>query len=99
MSSDVGTNRSNNEDFCGHLVEAPDAVVFAIADGVGGYEGGEVASKMAIELTLDAYRDSPREWGASKRLHRAVQRANIEVYNFASTVPELRRMATTLTAV
>jgi serine/threonine protein phosphatase PrpC len=99
MLSDVGTNRSNNEDSCGHLVEAPDAVLFAIADGVGGYEGGEVASKMAIEITLAAYRDSPREWGAGKRLHRAVQRANIEVYNFASTVPELRRMATTLTAV
>ena len=70
-----------------------------MADGVGGYEGGEVASKMAVEIALEAYRDSPREWGASKRLHRAVQRANIEVYNFASTVPELRRMATTLTAV
>jgi PPM family protein phosphatase len=99
MLSDVGTNRSNNEDSCGHFVDGPDAVVFAVADGVGGYEGGEVASKMAIELTLKAYRESPREWGASKRLHRAVQNANIEVYNFALTVPELRRMATTLTAV
>jgi serine/threonine protein phosphatase PrpC len=99
LLSDLGTTRSNNEDFCGHFVEAPDAVVFAVADGVGGYEGGEVASKMAIEVTIQAYRESPREWGASKRLHRAVQRANIEVYNFASTVPELRRMATTLTAV
>ena len=99
MLSDIGTNRSNNEDFCAQLVEAPDAVVFAVADGVGGYEGGEVASKMAVEIALEAYRNSPREWGASKRLHRAVQNANIEVYNFASTVPELRRMATTLTAV
>jgi serine/threonine protein phosphatase PrpC len=99
MLSDIGTNRSNNEDFCGHLVEAPDAVLFVVADGVGGYEGGEVASKMAVEVTINSYRDSPREWGASKRLHRAVQTANIEVYNFALTVPELRRMATTLTAV
>ncbi len=99
MQSDVGTNRSNNEDFCGHYIEAPDAVVFVVADGVGGYEGGEVASKMAVEQTLQFYRESPREWGASKRLHRAVQNANIEIYNCASTVPELRRMATTLTAV
>jgi PPM family protein phosphatase len=99
MLSDVGTNRSNNEDFCAHYIEAPDAVLFAVADGVGGYEGGEVASKMAIEMTIKAYTESPREWGAGKRLHRAVQTANIEVYNFALTVPELRRMATTLTAV
>jgi len=99
LLSDLGTTRSNNEDFCGHQIQAPDHVVFAIADGVGGYEGGEVASKMAVEITLQAYGESPKEWGASKRLHRAVQRANIEIYNFASTVPELRRMATTLTAV
>jgi serine/threonine protein phosphatase PrpC len=99
MLSDVGTNRSNNEDSCAHFIEAPDAVAFAVADGVGGYEGGEVASKMAIEITLKSYRESPREWGAGKRLHRAVQTANIEVYNFALAVPDLRRMATTLTAV
>ncbi|HVN30257.1 MAG TPA: protein phosphatase 2C domain-containing protein [Candidatus Binataceae bacterium] len=99
LLSDIGTTRTNNEDSCGHTIEAPDHVLFAVADGVGGYEGGEVASKMAIDITLQAYRESPKEWGASKRLHRAVQRANIEIYNFASTVPELRRMATTLTAV
>jgi protein phosphatase len=99
MLSDIGTNRSNNEDFCGHLIEGTNCIVFAVADGVGGYEGGEVASKMAVEITLKVYGESPPGWGASKRLHRAVQNANIEVYNFSSTVPELRRMATTLTAV
>lgn len=99
LLSDVGTNRSNNEDYCGHFVEAPDAVIFAVADGIGGYDGGEVASKMAVELTLDSFGKSPREWGVAKRLSRAVQSANIEVYNFAQTVPELRRMGTTLTAV
>lgn len=99
LLSDIGTNRSNNEDSCGHLVEGVDAVIFAVADGVGGYEGGEIASRMAIDITLETYRQSPREWGPSKRLHRAVQNANIEVYNRALTIPELRRMATTLTAV
>ena len=99
MLSDIGTTRSNNEDSCGEWVEAPDAVVFAVADGVGGYEGGEVASKMAIDITLSAYREAPRELGTHKRLGRAIQTANIEVYNHAFTVPELRRMATTLTAV
>src|SRR5260370_39742939 len=53
---------------------------------------------MAIETTLEAYRESPVAWGPAKRLHRAVQRANIEVHNRALIVPELRRMATTLTA-
>src|SRR5260370_26703760 len=53
---------------------------------------------MAIETTLEAYRESPVAWGPAKRLHRAVQRANIEIHNRALIVPELRRMATTLTA-
>ena len=99
LLSDVGTNRENNEDSCGSHTESENSVVFAVADGVGGYEGGEIASAQAIEVTLGAFRDSPAGWGPAKRLHRAVQRANIEIYNRALTVPELRRMATTLTAV
>ena len=97
--SDVGATRCHNEDACAHLIESPDTAVFAVADGVGGYEGGEVASAMAVEVTLEAWRDSPPSWGAGKRLFRAVQRANIEIHNRALTVPELRRMCTTLTAV
>ncbi len=97
--SDPGTDRPDNEDSCGTFVEGPESAVFAVADGVGGYEGGEVASAMAIEITLRAYRESPREWGPAKRLHRAFQNANIEIHNRALAVPELRRMATTLTAV
>lgn len=99
MLSDPGTDRPDNEDSCGHFIESPDTVMFAVADGVGGYEGGEIASRMAIDITLEAFRDSPPAWGAAKRLHRAIQRANIEIHDKALTVPELGRMATTLTAV
>jgi PPM family protein phosphatase len=99
MLTDIGTQRSGNEDSCGHFIENDDTLIFAVADGVGGYEGGEVASALAIEVTLRAYRESPPSWGAAKRLHRAVQQANIEIHNKALAVPELHSMATTLTAV
>jgi serine/threonine protein phosphatase PrpC len=99
LLSDVGTTRPDNEDACGNFIEGPDSVVFAVADGVGGYEGGEIASRMAIDITLEAYRESPQEWGAAKRLYRAITRANIEIHDKALTVPELGRMATTMTAV
>lgn len=99
LLSDVGTTRPDNEDSCGHFVESPDSVVFAVADGVGGYEGGEIASRMAIDITLQTYRESPLEWGAAKRLYRAITRANIGIHDKALTVPELSRMATTMTAV
>lgn len=97
--SDVGTNRPDNEDSCGVFVESHDSVIFAVADGMGGYEGGEVASSMAVEITLRVWQESPREWAAAKRLSRAVQQANIEIHNRALAVPELRMMGTTLTAV
>lgn len=99
LLSDVGTTRPDNEDSCGHFVESPESVVFAVADGVGGYEGGEIASRMAVDITLEAFRDSPPEWGAAKRLYRAITRANIEIHDKALTIPELCRMATTMTAV
>jgi protein phosphatase len=99
LLSDVGKTRPDNEDSCGHFIEGPDSVVFAVADGVGGYEGGEIASRMAIDITLEAYRESPPEWGAAKRLYRAITRANIGIHDKALTVPELSRMATTMTAV
>jgi protein phosphatase len=99
LLTDVGTNRENNEDACDHFIESADTVVFAVADGVGGYDGGEVASAMAVEVTLRAYRESASNLEPGKRLYRAVQRANIEIHDRALAVPELRRMATTLTAV
>ncbi|HZO80765.1 MAG TPA: protein phosphatase 2C domain-containing protein [Candidatus Binataceae bacterium] len=97
--SDVGTDRPDNEDACGdHVEDDGSGAIFVVADGIGGYEGGEIASRMAVDITLEAYHESPRAWGPAKRLHRAVQRANIEIHNRALTVPELRRMGTTLTA-
>ena len=99
LFSHVGTKREGNEDSCGHLVENDSNVVFLVADGVGGYEGGEIASSMAVNTTLEAFRNSSPNLGSAKRLHRALQQANIEIHNRALTVPELRRMATTATAV
>ncbi|HEY2526021.1 MAG TPA: protein phosphatase 2C domain-containing protein [Candidatus Binataceae bacterium] len=96
--SDAGADRPDNQDACGYFIEEPRAAVFVVADGIGGYAGGEIASRMAVEVTLDAYRESPREWGAALRLHRAVQRANIEIHQRASAVSALRLMGTTLTA-
>lgn len=52
FASDVGLVRKNNEDYCKcEIVEVENEEIglFAIADGMGGYKKGEVASKMAAE--------------------------------------------------
>lgn len=97
--TDIGTDRPNNEDACGLWQAGPAEGLMVVADGVGGYEGGEIASQMAVEISLAGYRESDPQVAVAKRLLRAVQRANIEIYNRRLTVPELGRMATTATAV
>lgn len=94
-----GTARATNEDSCGMCIDGPKCALAVVADGVSGYEGGEIASRTAVDVTIRAFRESPVSWGPLKRIHRAVQQANIEIHDRALIVTELRRMSTTLTAV
>jgi serine/threonine protein phosphatase PrpC len=96
--SDPGTERHINEDHCAILVETTTSGIVVVADGVSSFEGGDTASKTAVTTLLDAYRE-PDPSTRAKRLYRAAQRANIAVFDLATVVPELRGMATTLTAV
>ena len=99
MLSDIGTHRSNNEDLCGHLVESHGCRISRWPTASAATKAARSRARWRSRVDPGSLsRNSPREWGAAKRLHRAVQRANIEIYNCALTVPELRRMATTLTA-
>ncbi len=97
--SDRGTERESNEDACGIYAETPTSVLAVVADGVSGYEGGEIASRTAVDVMLRAFRESPVSWGPLKRVHRAAQQANIEIHDRALVVTELRGMSTTITAM
>jgi protein phosphatase len=97
--TDVGTERERNEDHAAHVVEGPGCGLVAVADGVSGLAGGGAASEQAIDALFRAFAEQGTRVAASKRLWRAAQEANIAVYESALVVPELRGMATTLTAV
>jgi protein phosphatase len=97
--TDVGTEREHNEDHCGELLDGPGCGLLVVADGVSSAEAGETASQTAVTATLNTFREQPAGTAAPKRLYRAVQQANIEVYDLSMVVPELRGMTTTLTAV
>lgn len=83
--TDVGRVREGNED--SYMVNEP---LFAVADGMGGHQGGEVASKLAL--------DTLREATDGAALAQAVQDANRAVFEQAGQDPALAGMGTTLTA-
>jgi PPM family protein phosphatase len=97
--TDRGTRRPHNEDHCGYMLLGAATAIVAVADGVSGLEGGQTASGKAVEVTLRAFTEQPPSKNAARRLAEAAQQANIEVYDLSVVVPELRGMATTLTAV
>ena len=87
--TDVGRLRDHNEDavWPSESSGESDRVVVAIADGMGGHVGGEIASKTAIESAA-ASSGTPAV---------RVQAANIAVRDTAAKQPRLRGMGTTLT--
>lgn len=85
----TGLVRGNNEDSL--LVDGAHQL-FAIADGMGGHRGGEVASRTAIEALRAAV-------ASGRPVNEAISRANDAVIERAEGDDELTGMGTTLTAV
>lgn len=91
--TDVGKSRERNED-SNYLGER----VFAVADGLGGHSAGEVASSIAVGSIAQLDHDGTTPHSAFALVD-AVERANREVFERAQHDPDLRGMATTITAV
>ncbi len=85
--SDCGRVRKQNEDFVGYERPATPAEarthgwLFALADGVGGQQRGEVAAQKAVETLLAGFREAPGGEPHAALLSRLVQRANVEVHD------------------
>ena len=95
--TDIGCVREENEDAIGYWPHE-DGLLFAVADGLGGYNAGQVASALAIETLAREMDRAPGNWPLEKRLRRAIQEANIAIHQKSITIPELQRMGTTITA-
>ncbi len=108
-ASNVGKVRRNNEDFHraavypvpnGHLILA------AVADGMGGAEAGEIASKIAIESLSEAVRSYAEHLAShrpgvalDKLVHKAFTLAQRRIMKYALKHPQSQGMGTTMTAL
>lgn len=105
--SDVGRVREHNEDTIG--VDA-DIGLFVLADGMGGYNAGEVASGIAVKTIMSLVKEAIERQDMSTQdaetglarptivLRDSIQRANKIIYQTAKTQPQCEGMGTTIVA-
>ncbi|MDX1757418.1 MAG: protein phosphatase 2C domain-containing protein [Marinobacter sp.] len=98
--TDIGTRRSSNQDSLGWFV-SPDGeqALAVIADGMGGYQGGEIASRLAVDSLMDALRPVLANTPAVSvpdRIHTAITLASERLEDARQGRPELARMGTTV---
>ena len=92
----LSEKRPHNED---SYLELPDLGVFAVADGVGGAQAGDVASQMAVEILAEAFNNQPPNSDAEDVMRLAIERANSAIFQMAADLPQLSSMATTMVAL
>ncbi|HEV2905549.1 MAG TPA: PP2C family serine/threonine-protein phosphatase, partial [Pyrinomonadaceae bacterium] len=97
--SDRGLNdkRPLNED---SFLSDHERGIFAVADGVGGAEAGEVASQTAVDVLSEAFRHRIHDGEDIEDLMElAIQRANASIHQMANEHPRFSMMATTVVAL
>jgi protein phosphatase len=97
--SDVGRVRSSNEDsvLCTSKPDSPCGHLLVLADGMGGAEAGEVASRMAVETLAEVYLSDRN--GPPASLRRGMAEANARIHFAGQERAEACGMGTTCTAV
>jgi len=105
--TDTGKVREHNEDT---IAVDPDIGLLVLADGMGGYNAGEVASGIAVKTIVNLIKEQveredlnvqDREAGLSRPtiiMRDAIQRANKIIYQTARTQPQCEGMGTTVVA-
>ena len=99
--TDIGKLREQNQDY--YYISPPEDEIklYILADGMGGYNGGEVASSIATNATSEYIHENFNKIEKNRDqildlIKRAMLYANQEVYNKSKEVKELEGMGTTL---
>ncbi len=97
--TDPGKVRDHNEDSVTIVKNESGEILLALADGMGGHKGGEIASSIAIthigKRFMETYKVGHKE-DAIKFLQEIVSEANMLLYKYVEDNPESEGMGTTL---
>lgn len=102
--TDVGLRRSNNEDSYFAKKYSDEISLYIVADGLGGYEGGEIASRL-LTIKMSRYfeehlnDDLKDESVVSNILLAALDKINGEIYKMEKSSPKYNGMGTTIVLV
>lgn len=101
FQTDVGKKRNSNQDYVAIFKNKAGITLAILADGMGGHQAGDVASKMAVEGMGEKWQEttltSPEK--ACSWFVAAIQNANEAVYNLGQEKIELQGMGTTIVCV
>jgi len=92
----LSEKRPQNED---SYLDLGSRGIFAVADGVGGAQAGDVASQMAVEILGEAFVNLPENTDPEDMMRRAIESANSAIYQMSQELPQLATMATTIVAL
>lgn len=92
----LSEKRPQNED---SYLEMPERGLFAVADGVGGAQAGDVASQMAVEILAEAFNNLGNSGDVEELMNEAISRGNSAIYQMSHDLPQLSTMATTIVAL
>ncbi len=92
----LSEKRPQNED---SYLELNEQGLFAVADGVGGAQAGDVASQMAVEVLGEAFINLQKNGDAEEMMKIAIERANEAIFQMSHDLEQLSTMATTIVAL
>ena len=95
--SDVGNFRKVNEDYIDYFIDNQKSI-YVIADGMGGHNAGDIASKLAVENTINYLNSMPNINNMEDDLRNAIIDSNYKIHELSKSSDELIGMGTTITA-
>ena len=97
LMTDVGNFRKVNEDYIDYYTDDTKRI-YVIADGMGGHNAGEIASKLAVENTISYINSLSQLDDLEESIRKAVGDSNNKIYELSKSKADLNGMGTTLTA-